>query len=295
MLYVESTSPVRRRRLRPVGPLGAADRAVLEFAAEHRFVLADQVAWLLGVGEGKADARLRSLGDRGCLCVEQPLRGQPDCHRILRAGLRAIGSELSPPRPVNPASYRHDAGVGWLMLAAERGRPGAAWAVVGERRMRSHDARRSDGQPRFAVRLGGYGHAGRERLHYPDLLVVLESGHRIAFELELSGKGAARRNRILGAYAGDARIDAVMYLVEKPAVGRAVAESAARMGAADLVHVHRVRLRTGAAAGGAEGAARALERGGAGAGTGRRGRWSGVATGGGGAVTSPPPGREAGR
>jgi hypothetical protein len=83
------------------------------------------------------------------------------------------------------------------------------------------------------------GHGSMERLHYPDLTVVTAGGHRVAFELELSTKSPRRRERILAAYADDPRIDAVVYLVQTPAAGRAIARSAARVGAADTVRVQR--------------------------------------------------------
>ncbi|HEX3689388.1 MAG TPA: hypothetical protein VHV28_06810, partial [Solirubrobacteraceae bacterium] len=118
--------------------------------------------------------------------------------------------------------------------------------VVSERRMRSHDGRQSDRDRdrsrRFGVYLGGAGPAGRDRLHYPDLVLVTRSGHRVAFELELSTKEVARREGILAGYAADRRIDAVVYLVDRASVGRAIERSAARMGIADLVRVQRVSL-----------------------------------------------------
>lgn len=111
--------------------------------------------------------------------------------------------------------------------------------------MRSHDGRAQDRAQRYGVYLGGVGAGGRDRLHYPDLVLVTRSGHRVAFELELSTKEVARRERILAGYAADRRIDAVVYLVERASVGRAIERSAARMGVSHLVRVQRVSLGAG--------------------------------------------------
>jgi hypothetical protein len=104
---------------------------------------------------------------------------------------------------------------------------------------------------------GGLGPGGRERLHYPDLLLVTPEYRRIAIELELTSKGRTRREQILAGYAADCRIDAVVYLAEHPAVRRQVSESAARLGISHLVHVQRVR---GPAVGSPPGGGRPVER-----------------------------------
>lgn len=236
------------------------DRDVLRFAAEHRFVIAAQVAALLGVSASAADARLRRLGSAGHMRRHKELHRGPTWHQITAAGLRAAGSDLPAPRGFDLATHRHDAGLGWLMLAAHAGRFGALQRVISERRMRSYDGRAEDGAPRYGVRLGGVGPNGREPVHYPDLVLVTRTGHRVAFELELSTKEVARRERILAGYAADRRIDAVVYLVERASVGRAIERSAARMGVSHLVRVHRVSIAPSTTA---PGRARSAQRAGA--------------------------------
>jgi hypothetical protein len=233
------------------------DRALLRFAAEHRFVIAAQVAALLGVSEGTAEARLRRLGAGGHLRRNKELYRGPTWHQITRAGLRAVGSDLPAPRGFDLATHRHDAGLGWLMLTARAGRFGPLERIISERRMRSHDGRAEDPTQRYGVRLGGVGPGGRDRLHYPDLVLITQTGHRVAFELELSTKEVARREGILAGYAADRRIDAVVYLVERASVGRAIERSAARMGVSHLVRVQRVSM---APSGGGPSGARAAQR-----------------------------------
>jgi hypothetical protein len=114
--------------------------------------------------------------------------------------------------------------------------------IVSERRMRSQDGRADDAKAPFGVRLGAAGRDGRPRLHYPDLLLVTDTGHRVAFELELTLKEPRRRERILAAYAADKRIDAVIYLVDQPARRRAMQDSVRRVGIADRVRVELVAL-----------------------------------------------------
>jgi hypothetical protein len=217
------------------------DRELLEFAAEHRLILSTHAQALLGVTAGTAEARLRALGSRGLVRREPTFDGQPLCFQITRAGLRAVGSRLPQPRP-NLAEYAHDVGLGWLWLAAKAGMFGPLTGVVSERRMRSHDGAPAAGdRDPFGVRLGGVGARGRDRLHYPDLLLLTKDGRRVAVELELTTKERTRRETILAGYGADGRVDAVLYLVSDARVGRAIQRTAARLRISHLVRVQRVR------------------------------------------------------
>ncbi|MFZ0043556.1 MAG: hypothetical protein WAK93_19765 [Solirubrobacteraceae bacterium] len=239
---MDTDRPRRGRRRGPV-ILTDRDRRLLEFAAENRLVLAGQVGALLGISAEAATARVRTLRSGGYLESEQRLTGEPRYHQISREGLRAIGSSLPAPKRADLSAYRHDVGVGWLMLVARGGLFGSWREVTSERHMRSHDLRPDrEGEP-FGIRLGGVGAGagGRPRLHYPDLSMVTGTGHRVAFELELTSKSRRRREDILTAYATDRRIAAVVYLVDDPAVGRALRESVRRLGIGWLVRVQAVQ------------------------------------------------------
>jgi hypothetical protein len=216
------------------------DRVLLAFAAEHKLVLASQVKALLSTSVEAAGRRLRALRAEGFLDADRPFAEQPACYQVTREALGLIESRLPTPRAVDRAHYRHDVGVGWLWLAARAGVWGELSDVVSERAMRSRDGR-ATGAERYGVRLGGLGPGGRERFHYPDLLLVDPKGHRIAVELELSGKDRRRLEGILGGYAADPRIDAVLYLVDRPDVGRKIQASARALGISDLVHVQRAQ------------------------------------------------------
>jgi hypothetical protein len=247
-------APARRPR-RPIR-LGEQDLELLWFLAEHRMALPDHAAALLGTTVETAKARLARLVSAGHVEKAPLFRSQPAMYLIAPAGLRVLGSRLPAPK-IDVHTYEHDAGVAWLWIAARRGTFGPVREIVGERRMRSHDGARDVGshppsEP-LAVKLGGVGPRGRQSLHYPDLLLRTPDGWRIALELELSGKGRDRLEKILAGYASDPRIDGVVYLVASAAVARSVEAATRRLGIASLVHIQRVRstVRSPAAARGA--------------------------------------------
>jgi hypothetical protein len=211
--------------------------ALLSFIGEHRFVLPAQAQALLGGRADAASERLRELTDAGCVIAEPVLAGQPVAYRATRLGLDVIGSQLRP-LPISLKNYWHDVGAAWLWLAARSGAFGPMRDVVAERVMRSRDAHRRDDP--FGVRLGGLGRDGRERLHYPDLLMVDRTRRRLAIELEITAKGPVQREKILAGYAADPRIARVLYVVYEPRVGRALSASVSRLGISPLVAIQQV-------------------------------------------------------
>jgi hypothetical protein len=232
----------RSRRPRSRVLLTERDRLILEMAAEHRLILAAHAGALLGVSAPTAARRLRALCTGGYLSTETLFAGRPACYQINRRGLEMIGSGLPRPR-IDLRAYDHDVGLVWLWLAARGGTFGPLGEVLSERTLRSRDGGRArgSGTEPLGVRLGGVGPAGLERLHYPDLLLLTPDGRRIAVELELSSKGRTRRERILAGYGSDARIDAVLYLVDQPALARSIQASARRLGISSHIHVQWAR------------------------------------------------------
>ena len=215
------------------------DRLLLGFAARHRVVLAAQLQVLLGATAPAVATRLRALRRAGYIGSQKPFDREAACYWVTRRGLAAIESHLPTPRP-ELGSYRHDLGLAWLWLAAQQGAFGPVRQIVSEREMRSRDGTSGRRADPFGVRLGGVGPGGRQRLHYPDLLLVGPGGRRVALELELTAKGRARRERILAGYAADGRIDSVLYLVDGPGTGRTIQASASRLGITALIHVQPV-------------------------------------------------------
>jgi hypothetical protein len=233
---VEQPRPRRRRAIRVTD----RDVELLAFAARHPLIQAGHAATLLDVAEKGATRILRRLVSGGYLRSERVFDGRPAGYRIRAKGLDVIGSRLPAPG-VDLRSREHDLGMAWLWLAARDGAFGPLRWIVSERELRSHDEARERTGPPLAVRLGGVGPGGRERLHYPDMLLVREDGRRAAIELELSTKSRPRLERILAGYGADMRIDAVLYLVRNRTIGNAVLGAARRVGVEDLVHVQLAR------------------------------------------------------
>jgi hypothetical protein len=216
------------------------DLDLLSFLADHRLALPTHIAVLLGASAAAATARLNRLAGAGLLRRQAAFPGDPRWYQITGKGLAVIGSALPPPR-IDLRSYEHDVGVAWLWLAARGGVFGPVREVISERRLRSHDGSRAPEAQPIAVRLGGLGAGGREKLHYPDLVLRTADGRRVGLELELTPKTRTRLETILSGYGADRRFDAVVYCVHSPTVGRAVQAAARRIGISELVHLQRVR------------------------------------------------------
>jgi hypothetical protein len=205
------------------------DLELLAYIAEHRFILGEHAQAFLGV---RPYNRLEALRRAGLVEIDQSTASR--CYSATPKGIREVGRTYSR-RKITYDSYRHDVGLAWLWLAARAGSFGPVAEIITERAMRSRDRHAGQTAQRLAVRLGGGRH------HYPDLLLHTPNGKRIAVELELSAKSRTQRERIIGAYAIDRRIDAVVYLVENRATGRAIQETARRAGISNLVHVQMIK------------------------------------------------------
>ncbi|HUO72503.1 MAG TPA: hypothetical protein VMU39_17170 [Solirubrobacteraceae bacterium] len=220
----------------------ARDRELLAFLAEHRLVLREHVQVALGISADAANARLRTLRRADWIRWQAPqYDGHCSGYQIRSSGLAAIGSPLPPPRRPDPRGYPHDVGVAWLWLAARAGSFGAIGGLTSEREMRSRDGRDGDHEAPFGIRLGGTGRGGRERRHYPDLLLRTAGGKAIAVELELTRKSRTRLETILAGYGVDGRVDGVLYLVHTESHAREIAAAASRVGVSSLVHVQLFR------------------------------------------------------
>ena len=213
------------------------DRALLAFIAEQRVVVEPQLA---AMGGPEGWPRTQALAAGRFVRREAIFAGQPEAVWITAKGLGAIERRLSAPGRPDLRSYRHDVGVAWLWIAAQAGAFGEIELIRGERELRSHDRRAASGDAggeRLGVRMGVAGAGGAEQRHYPDLLLDLAGGRRVAIELELTPKGAARLRRIMRGFAFDGRIAAVAYLVPDRGMHRRVETAARQSGVGDLVHV----------------------------------------------------------
>lgn len=222
-------------------PITERELLLLAFLSVHRLAIAAQAQSLLGVSPAAARPLLRRLRAGGLIRQLAVFHREPACLQITRRGLDAIESPLPVPR-LDLRGYRHDVGAAWLWLAARRGCFGPAQEVFSERLVRSRDRPGHRSRTPLAVRLDGAGPGGGERLHYPDLVLACGDGRRIALELELTGKGRVRRERILTAYGADPGIAGVLYLVEDRRLGASLGAAARRLGLEALVHVQAIEM-----------------------------------------------------
>ena len=190
-----------------------------------------------------ATRRLSTLADAGSAQASARIPGRAGCvpdHAHGPGGDRQLDGCAAAARPAHLRARRR-------RRVAVAGRPRgdvrrAERDDLGERRLRSLDGRREPGAEPLAVRLGGFGPRGRERLHYPDLLLVTADGRRVALELELTAEEPRRRREtILAGYGADPRVDASSTSSSAPAIARSIQRGGAPVGIAPLVHVRRVR------------------------------------------------------
>ena len=162
---------------RPAGCCGISerDRVLLAFMADHRLVVAGQIAALLGATDAAATTRLRRSQPRRIPARREQVFAQPaELLPDRSAGLAIAGPVPCRRRALDPRTYSRTTSA-WPGCGSPpaTGRFGPLREILAERQLRSHDeASRSASDPPLAVKLGGYGPGGRERLHYPDLLLI---------------------------------------------------------------------------------------------------------------------------
>ncbi|MDQ6776777.1 MAG: hypothetical protein M3071_11315 [Actinomycetota bacterium] len=219
------------------------DGRVLAFIAAHRLVLASHVQELLNVGHQAAHERLSALEERRLVRRCRVSRGH-GYYQITEIGLGVIGSDLPPPR-VRLDRCRHDVGVAWVWIAADRRAFGRVDRVLTEREQRSHDASRTHppspdrpDDPLFGLRVAGNPTA----LHYPDLLLLGRKGERVPVELMLTSGGQRQLQTLMASYGAEQNISAVLYLTETPAIRDTTKRMAAELGIEDLIWVRTVTI-----------------------------------------------------
>lgn len=203
---------------RPARRLGARDLAVLAWLGRHRFATASQVAERFGAGTNVTARRLGRLAASGYLERVQPFAAAPSVYLVTGAGLALAESDLPPPR-LDLRTYRHDLGIASLAIELEL----AGEQTVSEREMRSHEA---NGTGSYAARFTPDPHGRSPRRHFADLAVEHADETLELFELELTPKRTRRLAAILRAYRRSPYIARVVYLVERPEVGRRIEEIA---------------------------------------------------------------------
>ncbi len=216
--------------------LSESERRVLEFASAHSVVLADQVARLLGAPADEAAEVLAGLTAAGLVAHDRVGGEEPSWFRITGVGLRLLGSRASPPG-FDPR-WRHAVGAGWLWLVAREGELGGVDRVLSERQMCFEDRNGGADAP-FALRPDLFG--GGPGVHYPDLVLLVGSTRR-AVELLSAAPARRRLEGVLQAYAADARVQAVMFLVADLRLNALIRSVAAGLELSPMVRVQLATL-----------------------------------------------------
>jgi hypothetical protein len=223
-----------------------SDHKVLAFLAAHPLVLASHVQALLEVENQMAHERLEALEDRRLVRRARVMPEHASYYQITQLGLAVIGSDLPPP-VLRLDRCRHSLGVAWGWLAGVRGGFGRVDRVLSEREQRAHDTTQAEelrpaehGDPPLGVRVARASAGTPTALHYPDLLLIGRKGERVAVELVLTSGGRRRLETMMGSYAADPDIVAVLYLADTPAVLHTIRETAARLGVENLIHTQAV-------------------------------------------------------
>lgn len=217
--------PGRRQARR----LGRRDLEMLAWLARQRFATASQLAERFGIGVNVTARRLGQLAVAGHVDRLQPLAAAPSVYLATEAGIAVAGRDL-PPARFDLRTYRHDLGLAALAVELEL----AGETTVTEREMR---AREASGLASYAARFTPDPNGRSPRRHFADLAVERPEGQLEVYELELTAKRSRRLAAILRAYRRSLHIVRVVYLVDRPEVGRRVEELARSLHMAEAVEV----------------------------------------------------------
>ena len=188
------------------------DEELLRWVERFRFVTAELVAERFGVSWQRANARLRRLEKVGLVSTDQ--RHVCEARAVFvtnrAATLLGVGRRRTP-RP--DVQREHELLIVHLVIQAELRHPAAR--VLTER-----ECRRAERDEPGRWSLADVAPSGRDRRHWPDLVVVRPDGGRVAIEVELSLKSPQRLRSIIDSHLNLSTFDAVRYFVRDPAVAR---------------------------------------------------------------------------
>lgn len=206
------------------------DLEIVRWIGRQRFVEAGQVATRFRMHERHVYRRLRGLVWLGLLAHRRVFHGQPGAYWATRAGLRAVGVRL-PVAGIDIRTYDHDriAAAIVIELESEFGAP----AILTERELRSRDTAAE--RPAYGV-WGRRAQLGPRGLHFPDLAVDRGEGLPLVVEVELTAKGRARLDSIVGAYVRARHIAGVRYYAS-PRARAGVEKAVARADATALFDI----------------------------------------------------------
>jgi hypothetical protein len=229
-------------------------QTILAFAAEQQLIEAAQLVPLTQITTPQAEQQLHALAREGLVRLHRGYDRQSVYCQITSRGLASIDSPLSEPRVETVRDDRVELAVGWLTLAARRGRFGDIDRALTRRVMRHHDTSRlhpthqrranrdgpPDEHPVYGVALG----TGIDKTvarHYPDLL-LLTHGWRVGFEIQIRQPPLRVLAQHITAYAADPDIGTAIYLTDSHEIGDTIIATADRLGLQESVRVQSINV-----------------------------------------------------
>lgn len=211
----------------------ARDWEIVRWVGRLGAVTLSQLRLRFGLGRTVGYRRVAACVDGGLLERVDLLRWQPSLIRATRRGLRLTGLPFSVAQ-VPPELVGHWTACGWVALALER--EFGSEALRSEREIRV--AERWHAQPLASAKLGE-NPDGSDRLHRPDLAVILE-GRMIGIEVELTPKAPKRLEAIVKAWRRARWVSSIRYYVPEGGTRRGVERAVERMRAAERVDLYSV-------------------------------------------------------
>lgn len=186
------------------------DVKVLKFMSGFSWMMAEQVAKLMGVSLVIARRRLKALGELGLVESENVLGSRRLFYFVSRSGLEFLGvaAESSVPKGVRLGQMEHDRVV--VDLAVDFAVEHPEFDVVGEAQIRRLDGKllEAGDEPEFALkRYSG----GRFVNVFPDVVAIGPDGQKFVLEFEHSVKDKKRLVSLMRAYLGSEKVAAVKY------------------------------------------------------------------------------------
>jgi hypothetical protein len=158
------------------------DKQILRLINRFGYLTAAQVMRLMGMSKRMTYLRLQKMVQEKYLNYRRVLFGQAGIYRCSLRGLEEIEAELGR-FPIRLQTLPHNLAVADIAAALLERYSGAAWTT-------ERELRREAGQ-KFGVGLN---------IHVPDGILVLNSGEKIAVEVELTAKTKATLGKVLRDY-----------------------------------------------------------------------------------------------
>jgi len=212
--------------------VGAGPRSFAGLRLIVRLGAVDRVAWAAAMGWGQATgySHATRLEKAGLATRQRTQWGSGSLLVATAEGAGAVGREdLGAGAAAGPSTWAHARAVSWVAAALE---------MEGRRWISERELRLEEGFWRLTVASKDAVGVARRHTHLPDLGVVSSDRRASAYEVELQSKRKARVRGLLAAYkrrlesAAD-ELDALVYVVDSPRVGKLVEAIATEVGIAD--------------------------------------------------------------